>query len=853
MAADAISRIAALVDTQRRQGLGQQQDPLQGALLAALQLQAATPQGGFAPQAAPASDTQAWASWAPSAGGATQGWAPPHQPQPQPQPPAPAPRSHAWADSRGLSQADAIALLREFAAAQQEPDCDVLVRCCDAAGISYQDMCHRVAARALSVWQSSPAADPGTQHPAPAAPAPPQPPDPYRPPPRQQQQQLRSLSPAYVPSPALPAIPPPPPAAAPLPPPATYPLPYPPPPVGQPRSYASGSPVPCHAPRHGSPSPGGPARCSPQHNWRPPRPAAARCHGSPQRGASHSPAPYLSPPAPRAPAAVSPLSPSLAVGGPGGSSGALLPYGASPGRGARGDPAAAWAVGAPLAARYRDKLLALQSALSVGALSEAEFALAAARVGDEMHRDAELQRCPSTSPAPNRTPPPAATRPSPARRPRRRLRTLSDVGDTAAPFVGVPGAPLQNLVRRFGVTEAEAAAALSEHGGHAGRAARDLERRRGAAGAAPPPETAAGASSSAPERTASQLGKVEQLFRHFDRDRDGLWCFAEARRFMLAVSGLVMERPEWEEQCAELGCDPDRGLPLEVVRDTYDVSDVEDDYQQACARIEDIERRAVNTMLSATTSGAMRDAWDRLLAYRSQRSVKRLGGLLASGMSTGLQLIYFRKWDAWREDKRDRQREGYQLLDPSGGAGGDEWEEGSEEAEDEEWDDGGEDAGGDVACSVPDSAPDPPAEAPPREVSRDPSRASSQPREARARQDSQCSGSPRRGSRESSQRRGSRERQPSPTSASESVSPPRADPPLGVLAEGFDGRRDSAAAGTDGGRSAQSAAESAADAAALSLPPAGWAAAGPEGGGGGSAAGSGGSERAGTGGTGADD
>eukprot|EP01065_Artemidia_motanka_P017377 TRINITY_DN2083_c2_g2_i2.p1 TRINITY_DN2083_c2_g2~~TRINITY_DN2083_c2_g2_i2.p1 ORF type:complete len:1018 (+),score=271.70 TRINITY_DN2083_c2_g2_i2:452-3055(+) len=590
-------------------------------------------------------------------------------PRPPPQPAQSDPADDDWAARcNALNKEEAVALLREFAAAQQEPDTDVLVRCCDAAGISYQNMCHRVAARAFGRPLPAPSVPPQPpqpcaaspppsfppqpapapysaplpaplsptwRDPAPAAPLspawrdpapvpyarvapapigltaiPPLPPGSPPPPPQQQQQQQRPQSPAAVPP--LPNT-----AAARLRRPAgpgCYPIPAPPLPV------APQSPHPFAPAQHSPPARRG---LSPEWTESPPRPRVGR-------SADPSPAPTLSVPRMSPPAPFMSSAPALSCGGTPSPERSFLPqpYTLPPAT-PEGDGG---------------KILALQVARSVGALTDGEFVIAAARAG--------RRKTPSPSPPPSPPHGEPATAPGGKRLAAggRRGRTLSDVAGaalTGAGFVGTPCEPVTNLCKRYGVSVKEAEDALRMHSGHAGRAGRYLERPQ------QQQQTA---------RTGSELDKLEQLFTRFDRDCDSFWNFGEARRFMYAVSGCLMEQREWEEQCAELGADPELGLTKDIVKAAYDVSNLDSEFETAVASIESLERKAVQTLLATTSYGLLVDTWRRLGMYiRPERSER--GGYKERSLSSEPAWQEDEEEEEWDEEEQQRS-EGSEKPDP---------------------------------------------------------------------------------------------------------------------------------------------------------------------------------------------
>eukprot|EP01062_Namystynia_karyoxenos_P008549 TRINITY_DN1300_c0_g2_i4.p1 TRINITY_DN1300_c0_g2~~TRINITY_DN1300_c0_g2_i4.p1 ORF type:complete len:1632 (+),score=517.57 TRINITY_DN1300_c0_g2_i4:77-4897(+) len=128
--------------------------------------------------------------------------------------------------------------------------------------------------------------------------------------------------------------------------------------------------------------------------------------------------------------------------------------------------------------------------------------------------------------------------------------------------------------------------------------------------------------------------RTAHLFSLFDRDGDGRWSHAEARRFALASGGIPCDYSEWSELCRGLGADPAAGLDLEQVAKAYaDAEGFDDDYEAVVRRLDESERRATQLLAGTTAHGTL--------------------------------CVYYRRLEYWRDLCADRRRQGYKLVDPT--------------------------------------------------------------------------------------------------------------------------------------------------------------------------------------------
>eukprot|EP01060_Flectonema_neradi_P024866 TRINITY_DN3373_c1_g1_i4.p2 TRINITY_DN3373_c1_g1~~TRINITY_DN3373_c1_g1_i4.p2 ORF type:complete len:111 (+),score=28.28 TRINITY_DN3373_c1_g1_i4:47-334(+) len=61
-------------------------------------------------------------------------------------------------------------------------------------------------------------------------------------------------------------------------------------------------------------------------------------------------------------------------------------------------------------------------------------------------------------------------------------------------------------------------------------------------------------------------GKVDFIFKRYDKDRDGIWKYTEANQFMLEIRAKGFDQVEYSAWCKELNCEsPD----LDTLKNRY--------------------------------------------------------------------------------------------------------------------------------------------------------------------------------------------------------------------------------------------------------------------------------------------
>lgn len=72
-----------------------------------------------------------------------------------------------------------------------------------------------------------------------------------------------------------------------------------------------------------------------------------------------------------------------------------------------------------------------------------------------------------------------------------------------------------------------------------------------------------------PEPTEADKSKCDRLFQFFDVDKDGYLNFAETYCMAAALADAHLTKEEFQLDCAFFGCNPDKGLDLEVLLRSY--------------------------------------------------------------------------------------------------------------------------------------------------------------------------------------------------------------------------------------------------------------------------------------------
>ena len=82
-------------------------------------------------------------------------------------------------------------------------------------------------------------------------------------------------------------------------------------------------------------------------------------------------------------------------------------------------------------------------------------------------------------------------------------------------------------------------------------------------------DTSANDSEALPSFANEFLDKTRALHEYFDKDLDGYLNFAELSRLQLHTSGNDMDGNMYVMVCKMLGCNPNQGVNLEVLKLTY--------------------------------------------------------------------------------------------------------------------------------------------------------------------------------------------------------------------------------------------------------------------------------------------
>lgn len=74
--------------------------------------------------------------------------------------------------------------------------------------------------------------------------------------------------------------------------------------------------------------------------------------------------------------------------------------------------------------------------------------------------------------------------------------------------------------------------------------------------------------------------KVGAIHKFFDRDQDGFLNKDELADLQYKTSGTVLDSDQYVMVCKALGCQPNKGIPLDALRLTYaaDGTNLDDDY-----------------------------------------------------------------------------------------------------------------------------------------------------------------------------------------------------------------------------------------------------------------------------------